>query len=164
MWALIKAFKKRKLNSNREVVSFIEKLEEQLKLISKLCPDSCIDSRETDLAHMKELDESNQTITKELKNAIEIAEVKQAIKSTKIKTVPEFDQIDQNIIKALPEEYILVLTQIFNKILHDGSFPESWSDSLIIPIPKSDGIGVRPISLLSCEFKIMEKVIYNRLL
>jgi len=38
-----------------------------------------------------------------------------------------------------------------------------WRDSLFIFLPKIDGKGVRPIALLSCFLKILERMIYRRL-
>ena len=42
-----------------------------------------------------------------------------------------------------------------------GVISSDWKKSLIILIPS--GKGVRPISLLSCFLKTMEKIIYNKL-
>jgi len=45
----------------------------------------------------------------------------------------------------------------------NGLFPSSWHDSLVILVPKPSGSGLRPIALMSCLLKIMEKMIYRRL-
>ena len=47
-------------------------------------------------------------------------------------------------------------------------FPEKWSEAMIIPILKpdknpTDPLSYRPISLISCLFKILDKIINKRL-
>ncbi|KAG5336735.1 RTJK polymerase, partial [Acromyrmex heyeri] len=73
------------------------------------------------------------------------------------------DRIDNNIIGALPKDYIKYLLDIFNGILEDGEFPSSWRSSLVIPISKAGNKGYRPISLMSCTLKILERMILRRL-
>lgn len=86
-----------------------------------------------------------------------------ALDSMKLSSSPGLDQISYKVIRALPENYLDVLSEIFNSILRDGSFPKQWSHSLVVLIPKPQGKGVRPISLLSCFLKLFEKILYGRL-
>jgi len=51
---------------------------------------------------------------------------------------------------------------IYNDLYSLGLFPEPWRSSLLIFVPKSDCKGVRPIALLSCLLKVLEKI-YRRL-
>jgi len=57
----------------------------------------------------------------------------------------------------------LTLLKIYNDILFEGTIPEQWKQSLMVLILKPDANGFRPICLLSCLSKIMEKMIYNRI-
>ena len=59
-------------------------------------------------------------------------------------------------------------TYLFNKVINDGEFPESWSTGIIIPIFKNNGKTKDPncyrgITLLSCLSKLFTSVINNRL-
>lgn len=71
--------------------------------------------------------------------------------------------LDHHIINVLPEDYLCVLTDIYNELFAEGIFPPQWLDSLVVFIPKSHGSGVKSFSLLSCFFKVLEKAIYFRL-
>lgn len=53
MWSVIKAFKKRNLQNNNSKADTATILENQLSQISKLCVDSCLDARNSDLDNMK---------------------------------------------------------------------------------------------------------------
>jgi len=86
-----------------------------------------------------------------------------AVNSMKLKSAPGLDQVDYNIISSFPENFASLLLQIFNSILSEGAFLPQWKQSLITLIPKAGSNKVRPISLLSCYLKIMEKMIYTRL-
>lgn len=57
----------------------------------------------------------------------------------------------------------MIVLHIFNKIISTGSFPSSWNNFLILFIPKSKPNSYRPISLASCLFKLLEKLIHARL-
>ena len=60
------------------------------------------------------------------------------------------------------------LTKLFNRSLSLGQFPTDWKLSNITPVPKGGDpklvSNYRPISLLSLPSKILECIIYNRLL
>ena len=54
------------------------------------------------------------------------------------------------------------LCKLYNKSLRLGIFPHSWKEAIVIPIYKSKGFAsdpqnYRPISLLPCLSKILEK-------
>ena len=56
---------------------------------------------------------------------------------------------------------------IFNLSLQKGCFLEKLKTARVIPIYKADDVeqigNYRPISLLPCFSKILERIIYNRL-
>ena len=59
------------------------------------------------------------------------------------------------------------LTKLFNKSLSSGYFPEDFKKAKIIPVPKGGDLtdigNYRPISLLSCVSKILEKAVHVQL-
>ena len=78
------------------------------------------------------------------------------------------DDIHYQLLKHLPESSLTVLLAIFNTIWENGTFPASWREATVIPIPKpgkdhSDPLNYRPIALTSCICKTMERMINNRL-
>jgi hypothetical protein len=54
------------------------------------------------------------------------------------------------------------LLDCVNAILREGSWPSAWKVAVVRPLPKSSG-GFRPISLLVCLSKIVERIVYSRL-
>ena len=72
-------------------------------------------------------------------------------------------------LKLLPQETLTSINRIFNASLHLGHLPQSWKISKVIMIhmtnkPKNDFSSYRPISLISCISKLLEKIINNRLI
>ena len=59
------------------------------------------------------------------------------------------------------------LSKLFNKLMGSRHFPSLWKQANVSPIFKKGDRQLkenyRPISLLSCVGKIMERVIYNEL-
>lgn len=83
---------------------------------------------------------------------------------TKGKSTSGEDGITYDVIRLLrniPGDPLLCL---YRMIYEEGVLPQSWTSSLIIPIPKANSIGeYRPISLTSCLCKTFERIILNRL-
>lgn len=72
-------------------------------------------------------------------------------------------------IKELPHQLQQRLINLYNRILEEGCFPHSWKTASLIPIPKKSQKRrtveeYRPISLLSCLSKVLEKLLSRRLL
>jgi len=110
-----------------------------------------------------EEDLNNPTVFKDLDSPFTISEPNLAVNNAKATSAPGLDQIDYNVITSFLSEYNHILLQIYNHILEEGSFPSQWKQSLVVLISKPENAGVRPISLLSCFLKIMEKIVYTRL-
>ena len=57
------------------------------------------------------------------------------------------------------------LTMLFNRTLSEKVFPSFWKLAHVIPLFKKDDSSVvssyRPVSLLSCVSKIMERIIFK---
>ena len=78
------------------------------------------------------------------------------------------DQIDYAFFKNLSDIGFKNLLSAFNSLWVDGTFPDAWHDSTLIPIlkprkPPSSPSSYRPISLTSCACKLIERIINGRL-
>ena len=78
------------------------------------------------------------------------------------------DEIHYQMLKHLPENSLKTLLNIFNYIWTTGKFPEDWTLATIIPIPKpgkdpAEPNNYRPIALISCLCKTLERMINKRL-
>lgn len=118
--------------------------------------------------------EFNTTLDNEIhqpepENLVKSDELLAIIKSLKNSKAPGLDCISNILIKHLPKRAIIILKKIFNACLKIGYFPKSFKIAKVIPIPKPgkdlrNTSSYRPISLLSCIGKLLEKIILNRLL
>lgn len=90
-------------------------------------------------------------------------ELSNIIKNLKTRSSPGLDKISYDLISLLPNSYHPLLLDIFNNLLEEGTFPESWHHSLVFLIPKNNSNKYRPISLTSCCLKLLEKLILSRL-
>lgn len=67
-------------------------------------------------------------------------------------------------INHLGKEGINHLLHIYNKSYQKGKLPDAWKQAQIIPIPKHNNPkAYRPISLLSCLGKTLERIVLSRL-
>ena len=77
------------------------------------------------------------------------------------------DAIPNEVLKALPEVAVSRLCDYFNGMLENPeTIPEDWYKSLVVMIPKEDQpepLDFRPITLLSCVAKCLEKVLWERI-
>ncbi|CAF2084855.1 unnamed protein product [Rotaria magnacalcarata] len=99
---------------------------------------------------------------------ITIEEVKYHIKQLRNSSAGP-DNIHNRCLKNSSELLIQHLTKLFNQILKQGYIPTKWKTANIILImkPKKDKqhpSSYRPISLLSCLGKLLEKIIKQRLM
>jgi hypothetical protein len=95
-------------------------------------------------------------------------ELEKIIKSLNTKKTSGYDEISTQILK-LSAPYILApLTYICNAILNSGIFPDRLKYAIVTPIFKNgddqERTNYRPISLLTSFSKVVEKLIYTRLL
>ena len=78
------------------------------------------------------------------------------------------DEVHNKILKNLPKQTIEVLVNLFNGMWASGTFPESWRQATVIPIPKpgkdhTNPQNYRPIALTSCICKLFERMVAKRL-
>ena len=95
-------------------------------------------------------------------------EIEKIIKSLKSKNSGGYDEISTRILKLSAKYIISLLPHICNAILNTGIFPDSLKYAIIKLIFKKgddqDITNYRPISLLTSFPKVIEKLIYARLL
>lgn len=108
------------------------------------------------------------TLALSLESDINLNEIDLALKTTKGNT-PGFDKIDYAMIRKIPFSLKNRLLLLYNSIFNQGIIPQSFKTAVIVPILKpqkdpSDITSYRPISLIPCISKIMEKIISKRLM
>ena len=80
------------------------------------------------------------------------------------------DEVHNLMIKTGGKNFRLVLLTIFNWCLEKGYFPSKWKQGLILPVPKPNKkdyqlpTNYRPITLLSCLSKVLERLLARRLI
>ena len=94
-------------------------------------------------------------------------EIKEIVKKLKSKSSAGYDGISTKLLKQIINNIASPLAFIFNLSLTTGTCPDLLKLAKVIPIYKKDNPNLltnyRPISLLPCISKILEKIIYKRL-
>ena len=103
-------------------------------------------------------------------NSIEVTslEVLKALNSLDPNKTTGPDELPAKILKLTAIIIAEPLAKFFNKSLRDGIFPKSWKLANVKPIFKNKGSptdvsNYRPISLLSCLSKVLEKLVFNQI-
>ena len=95
------------------------------------------------------------------------AEVEEAVRSLKTGKSPGIDNIPAELWKHGGQEMIKALTYICQRIWETKQWPQKWTQSLIIPIPKKGNSrqcqNHRTISLICHASKVLLRIILNRL-
>lgn len=159
---MIKRFKRRHLgllppppSSNFETLSSVQ------LLINSLCPPSSLHKTYFSL---DDFSSSSSSLPCTIFNdPFSLDELQIVINNLRIRSSPGLDMIDYQLISLLSPQYLRILLDILNSILDQGTFPSSWSHSLVFLIPKSSPNKFRPISLTSCTLKLLERLILSRL-
>ena len=97
------------------------------------------------------------------------AELNDAIKKLKNKKAPGKDGVCNEMIKHLGPIARQKLLELFNQSWRSGIYPTAWKEATIIPILKKGKdpkkkTSYRPISLLSCLGKTLERMVNKRLM
>ena len=75
--------------------------------------------------------------------------------------------LNNKVLKELASEISEPLCSLFNYSLSLGSFPNSWKEANITPIPKKGDLSLltnhRPVSLLNAESKVFERLVFKHL-
>ena len=155
-------------NDNEEILTgkkAADKLAEHFKEISNLkIPREKANETRQQIKHESRNQQPNECMTANFT----MQELNKAIHKLKNKKAPGPDGITNEMIKHLSNYAKNYLLQIFNQSWNTGTFPQYWKEATIIPIPKkgkdrTQSSGYRPISLLSCLGKLMERLVNNRL-
>ena len=100
-------------------------------------------------------------------NVISVNKLKDAFYSLKINKSPAYDDISFNVVKKCFGVLCKPLLHIFNLSIQTGIFPNELKTASVTPIFKERenwSLGnCRPISVLPCFSKMLERIMYNRL-
>ena len=111
--------------------------------------------------YLKESDSSFEEVT------LSDEEIKTAFFSLKGGKSPGFDEINYDIVKQNFNSLLVPLKYIFDLSLKSGTFPEKMKIVRVTPVFKSGDTSLmtnyRPISVLPCFSKMLERITYNRL-
>ncbi|UYV60390.1 hypothetical protein LAZ67_1001022 [Cordylochernes scorpioides] len=104
----------------------------------------------------------------QLSTNIDLNEVEDAIKVTHNNRAPGPDGIMPEFMKHLGQKAIKWMAKLFTNILSTGSIPSVWKQAKVLAILKpgktsDDPNNYRPISLLCIPYKILERIILNRI-
>ena len=90
-----------------------------------------------------------------------------AITSMRTDSASGFDGVGYHALKMTSTSIVPYLTKLMNTCIDAGFMPKSWKRANVSPIHKkgsiSDKTNYRPISLLSCTSKLMERMISDQL-
>ena len=105
---------------------------------------------------------------RQINQSINISELELVLAKVKGKT-PGADRISYPMLKNISIDLKSRILNLFNHIFNTGIIPQYWKTANIIPIAKpnknpTDINGYRPISLIPCTSKILEKIVANRLM
>jgi len=95
---------------------------------------------------------------------VEIEKIVQQLKNASA----GFDGVRAKVIKATYHHYLTPLTHVLNLSILQGFFPDSMKTAKVVPIYKSgDPMSItnyRPVSILPLFSKILERLMYNRMI
>lgn len=96
-------------------------------------------------------------------------ELDEALSTLKLKKSPGPDQITNEMLLHLGPQAKKKLLQLYNESWKTGVVPQTWRDAVMIPVHKrgkdrTKPESYRPISLISCPGKLMERLINTRLM
>ena len=94
-------------------------------------------------------------------------EVVQVLHSLNTSKASGPDDHDELVLKSNAEQLAYPIVYIVNRSLSSGVFPTEWKQAHVTPVFKKgnrqDYRNYRPIFLLSCTSKVLERVVYNNL-
>ncbi|CAF1019683.1 unnamed protein product, partial [Brachionus calyciflorus] len=115
-----------------------------------------------------QMNDSNETSSFSKFEYISTDELIDAISKINTKASTGFDMISNKTIKNLPFKTLKSIHSLFNFSLKLGYIPQNWKKAKIIMLykknkPSNLASSYRPISLLSCLGKLLEKIVNTKL-
>jgi ribonuclease HI len=104
-----------------------------------------------------------------INSPLTLAEITDAIRLLPSKkTSVGADAISNEMLKHLPNQWIIILLKFFQKCWSNAILPSVWKLSIVVPLhktgkSKTDTQSYRPIAITSHVCKLLEKIILNRL-
>ena len=97
--------------------------------------------------------------------SVSINELRDAFFSFKFNKSPGYDEISFNIVKKCFSELCELFKHVFNLSIETGMVPDKFKVARVSPLymacDSSDLTNYRPISVLPCFSKILERIMYN---
>ena len=94
-------------------------------------------------------------------------EIKEALRILKPSKSPEYGNISLSVVDGTSDIFFTSLKYIFNLLLQQRIFRENLKIEKVSPIYKKDEeflqAKYRPISVLPCFSKLLERIVYNQL-
>jgi hypothetical protein len=128
------------------------------------------DSASSDGAHHKR---ARQLMTEPMHTTVDIPftqqEVQAAMEQFDSQKAPSEDALTSEVLLQVSRSFPTFFTEVYNKCLHGGHFPQHWKRSIIHPIVKlgkeklSEVRKYRPISLINTGGKLLDKLLINRI-
>ncbi|KAI5727669.1 hypothetical protein M8J77_005465 [Diaphorina citri] len=179
MWDHMKRFRGKQLcrtipaikNKDDEIIK--DQLEISNLLVEHFCSVSSNEKYNPAFRHYKNIKEKQpvrpglNSKSRELNLPFSLDELTLALKGCKSFACGP-DNICYPMLMNLPEEALTYVLKVYNVIWTNGVFPDSWKASSIVPVLKPnknalETTSYRPIALMSCSCKILEKMINRRL-
>ena len=95
-------------------------------------------------------------------------EIKKLVNNIQPKNSFGTDEVPSSILQTTPDNVLFALTHVFNLSLINGDFISGFKTAKVVPIHKKGNVtnvsSYGPISLLYSMCKILEKLVYNRVI
>ena len=95
-------------------------------------------------------------------------EIKKLVNNIQPKNSFGTDEVPSSILKTTPDNVLFALTHVFNLSWTNGDFISGFKTAKVVPIHKKSNVtnvsNYRPISSLCSMSKILEKLVYNRVI
>ena len=102
-----------------------------------------------------------------LNDDVSLQEVREVVQRLRPNIAPGDDGIKNEFLKNGGEPLVVALWNLITSCWNQISMPEEWRRAIVVPIPKAgqdlDIEACRPITLLSCVFKVLTMVMQARL-
>jgi len=118
---------------------------------------------------LTEIKNNNFTLdNSKLNSPFSLTELQETVASMNSNSSSGPDNIPYGIIKEFPTQTLNLYLELINLSWSTGVIPNIWKEAFVIPIPKPNKDNksldsYRPISLINCLAKIMEKMVTRRL-